>query len=89
MKSDTQPNRRRHPLTREELLAWELANSLNDVKGIPLYVSYARKYPEPFLRGVLAVALDIPIEKIRKSRGALFNYLVQKHGKEYIKNPGY
>ena len=89
MNSNSHPSKQHNPRTKEELLAWDLASALNDMEGIPLYLSYARKYPEQFLRGVLAVALNIPVAKIKKSRGALFNYLVQKHGKVYLDNPGH
>lgn len=71
------------PSTREELLAMDLAKALDDYKGLPLYISFAKKYPEPLLRRILGQVKEIPQEKIKKNRGALFNYLVQKNsGKE-------
>ena len=70
------------PKTREELLALDLARELNDLPGLPLYLSLARKYPETFLRRALSEAKGLPAHKIKKSRGAFFNYLIQKHGQK-------
>lgn len=67
------------PKTKEELLALDLAEGLNDLNGLPLYISLAKRYPESFLRGVLSEVRKIPADKIKKTRGALFNYIVQKH----------
>lgn len=66
---------------RTELLARELAKALDDSAGIELYRSYSVKYPEWLLRKVLAEVLNVPSEQITKSRGALFNHLVQHHAK--------
>jgi hypothetical protein len=65
------------PRSREEELALELALTLQDREGLPFYIHCAKEYPEPFLRRVLATVMDIPEKKIKKSRGALFNFLVQ------------
>jgi len=75
------------PRTREELLALDLADSLNDRRGIALYLSYAKRFPESLLRGVLGGVKEIPQERIKKSRAALFNYLICKHAKDH-KNHG-
>ena len=42
------------PRTREELLALDLAEGLNDRKSLPTYLTYARRYPEGFLRRTAA-----------------------------------
>jgi DNA-binding Lrp family transcriptional regulator len=68
------------PRTREEALALDLAEELDDYKGLPLYISFAKKYPESLLRKILGQVKEIPREKIKKSRGALFNHLVWKNG---------
>ena len=70
------------PKSKEELLALDTAKALDDMKNLGLYISYCRKYPEDVIRKILGVVREIPPERIKKSRGALFNYLVQKHGKE-------
>jgi len=72
------------PRTREELLAVDLAEALDDYQGLPLYISLAKKYPEAFLRNILGQVRGIPLEKIKKSRGALFNHLVQKNKQNYL-----
>jgi biotin operon repressor len=70
-----------NPKSREELLALDLAEALNDTKGLLFYLSYAKKYPESLLRRVLGEVKEIPDEKIKKSRGALFNHLIQRYAK--------
>jgi len=70
------------PESREELLASDLAEGLNDQKNLPLYIYYAKKYPESFLRRILGVVKEIPDDKIKKSRGALFSYLIKKHAEK-------
>ena len=67
------------PRTKEELLAVDLAVALDDYQGLLLYISLAKKYPERLLRRILEQVRGIPQEKIKKSRGALFNHLVQKN----------
>ncbi len=67
------------PKTREECLALDLAEGLNDHKGFLLCLSYSKKYPESLLRKVLQEVKALPDKKIKKSRGALFNHLVRKY----------
>lgn len=67
------------PKSRQDLLAIDLAKELDDVRGLALYLSYSKKYPEALLRRILHDVKAIPDIKIKKSRGALFNHLVQKH----------
>lgn len=69
-------------LTKEELLARDLAAGLDDKANLGFYLSVCRKYPERVLRGIYSQVKEIPLNKIRKSRGALFNYLIQKHDKK-------
>jgi hypothetical protein len=69
-------------LTKEEKLAREIADVLNDPEALPLYTGFAEKYTEAFLRKILQRVLSVPQEQIRKTRGALFTYLVgQGYGK--------
>lgn len=76
------PHKEFKPKTREEVLALDLAQGLDDLKGLPLYLSYSRKFPEALLRRTLSEVKAMPAKQIKKSRGALFNYLIQKHAKE-------
>ncbi len=61
---------------RQELLAHDIAEALNDPNHYTIYLSYTKQYSESFLRRVLAETKMTPDRKIRKSRSALFNYLV-------------
>jgi DNA-binding transcriptional MocR family regulator len=67
--------------TREELLASDLAETLKDPGGLNAYLFYAYRYPEPFLREILSQVRQTPDQKIRRSRGALFTYLLHHHAK--------
>ena len=69
------------PRTREELLAYDLSQALNDRNGLALYLSYSKRFPESLLRQTLGEVMEIPQEMIKKSRAALFNYLISKHDK--------
>lgn len=74
------------PQTEQELLAVDIAYKLNDLANLALYIAYANKYPENLLRKVLGEVMEIPLSKIKRTRGALFNHLVQKYAKQG--NPG-
>jgi len=67
------------PKTRKELLAQDLARELNDYGNLPLYLYYCRKYPESLIRRVLGEVKEARPERIKKSKAALFNYLVKKY----------
>jgi hypothetical protein len=73
------------PTNEKELLALDIAYKLNDLANLPLYLSYANKYPETILRKACGEVMEVPIIKIKRTRGALFNHLVQRYAKE---NPG-
>jgi DNA-binding transcriptional ArsR family regulator len=70
------------PETREELLALDLAKDLHDLKSLGLYLHYAKTIPESLLRKTLSELRHLPDNQIKKSRAALFNYIIQKHAKE-------
>ena len=73
MKINYQPN--------EIKLANELAETLKDREALPFYLTLTRKYQEGHLRQILAKVMSIEETKIRKTRGALFTYLInQKYG---------
>lgn len=65
---------------KENRLAMEIATALNDMEALPLYINFTNKYSEAFLRKTLLRVLSVPEEKIRRTRGALFTFLVQQHG---------
>jgi len=67
-------------LTKEEKLAREIADALDNLEALTVYTTYCYKYKEEFLRRILQRVLSIPEEQIRKTRGALFTYLIKQHG---------
>jgi len=72
------PHPQFHPQNREEYIAHELAERLGDPQGLPYYLSLARKYPATHLLQILAEVMEVPDAQIRKSRGALFNWLIRR-----------
>jgi hypothetical protein len=62
-------------------LANHIADTLKDRDALPLYLQYSRKYKEAFLREKLQKVMSIDETKIRKSRGALFTFLINQHEK--------
>ncbi len=66
--------------TNEKSLAYELAQALNDMESLQVYIGFAEKYQEPFLRRLLTKVMSLPDEKIKRTRGALFTYLIKQHG---------
>lgn len=88
LRSSFKANQDFRPTNRQELLALDLAEALNDRQGLALYLSYAKRYPESLLRQVLGEVKEIPSEKIKKSRGALFNHIIQKYGQTTNNHPG-
>ena len=79
--NDRANDRNSFTLMKEEILAGDLAEGLDDKLNFAFYLSVARKYPEEFLRKIFSHVRGIPSSKIKKSKGALFNYLVQKYEK--------
>ena len=63
----------------EVRLANEIAETLKDRDALPLYLAYARRYQESHLRRILMKVMSIEAAKIRKTRGALFTYLIENH----------
>ena len=66
------------PSTREELLALDLARGLDDTSNFAFYLSVSQKYPEEALRVIYQEVRETPLIKIKRSRGALFCYLLKK-----------
>jgi len=81
-------SKRFSPKSKEELLALDLATALNDRENLSVYLSYARKYSEQLLRRILGEVKEVPANKLKKGRVALFKYLLQKHAHKTFKNSG-
>ena len=60
-------------------LANEIADALNDKGSLQLFLHFAEKYKEEHLRTILEKVMSIPQRKIKKTRGALFTYLVSQY----------
>ena len=69
--------------TKEEKLAEELADTLSDQESLPFYRDLVERYSEAFLRTKLKKVMSIPDKQIRKTRGALFTYLIMQHERKY------
>jgi len=59
-------------------LANEIADALNDRDSISMHLQYVRKYKEEFLRRILNKVMALPDDKIRKSRAALYTFLINQ-----------
>lgn len=62
--------------SKENLIASDIATALDDQYHREDYLAFARTYPESFLRRILSEVKRTPYHKIKKSRSALFKYLV-------------
>lgn len=62
-----------------EVEAWahEAAKALNDPHGLLCYLALGRRFSLELLRGTLEVVLNVPEDRIRRSRAALFVAMVQ------------
>ncbi len=67
---------------KNEKLAYEIAEALDDLDSLAIHRKFVEQYSETHLRKILFKVLSIPIENIRKTRGALFTHLVQQHNKK-------
>lgn len=60
-------------------LANEIADTLNDRGSLQLFLHFAEKYKEEHLMKILDKVMSIPERKIKKTRGALFTFLVSQY----------
>ena len=84
--TDDKSSKEFKPQTREELLALDMAQTLSDLKSLPLYLKYAKSLPESRIREALSWVKQVPDENIKKSRAALFNYIIKKNAKRVSSN---
>jgi hypothetical protein len=66
---------------KDQLLAMELAEALNDTDSILFFLKAVREFPESVLREKLAKALAVPADKA-PNRARLFNYFLQQHAQK-------
>ncbi len=67
--------------SRQRKLAREIAKTLNDTDAMQAHYEFTEKYTAVFLRKILKKVMSIPERDIKRSRAALFTYLLNKHGK--------
>jgi hypothetical protein len=67
-------------------LAYELASALNDKEAMGMYIAFVQKYQEDFLKRILLRVMSIPDNKIKRTRGALFTYLIKEHGSNHFRD---
>lgn len=59
-------------------LAQEIATTLNDRDSLAAHLLYVRKYKEEFLRRILTKVMSLDASKIRRSRAALYTFLINQ-----------
>jgi len=59
-------------------LANEIADTLNDRDSLQYHLQNARKLKEEFQRRILMKVMSLPESKIRKSRAALYTFLISQ-----------
>ena len=70
------------PKNSQDLLALDICQTLGDLDNLPLYLSYIRKYSPKIIQMAFDAARELPANKIKKTRGALFTYLVKHYAGE-------
>jgi len=68
--------------SRDVAVAMEICQAFKDEANLALYLSYVRKYDHEIIKKAFEEAIKTPANKIKKTRGALFNYLVQYYAGE-------
>ena len=69
------------PKTKEDLLALYVAQSLEDIKSLPFYLSCTKSYPEDSIRKALHAIRKEAILKVKNRRSTFYKYLLQINGK--------
>lgn len=67
--------------SKEYKLAYEIADALNDMDSLEIHISFAESFNEGVLRKIFNRVMSIPEDKIKRTRGALYTYLVKNHGR--------
>jgi hypothetical protein len=63
-------------------LAHEIARAFDEEFLLEFYESVVRRYPEDLIRRAYEKAMTVPAERIRKTRGAIFTYLVRQYDRK-------
>ena len=65
-----------------------IADAFNDLAQIKLYVIYCKKYPLETIQRAFAEAKGYPEARIKKSRAAIFFYLLKTYAHQSYENSG-
>jgi hypothetical protein len=63
-------------------LAEVIAEEFADTENLAIYVRLCRSYPPEVIKRAHHAALSVPSEKVKRSRLALFTFLVKKYAIE-------
>lgn len=70
------------PANDADKLALEVATALGEPKKIPLYRMVCENRSEEIVRRALTGSLKTPKDKVRKTRSAIFFFLLNKYANE-------
>lgn len=71
-----------NPTKTKGVLAEEIAKAFKEEERTQLFEHIFEKYDAGLIQGAFDEVKQVPAEKIRKSRSALFFYLLDKYGEE-------
>ena len=74
-----------HMTPEQKHFAQKIATLLNDQTALPLYETFVRQHPQEALEELIEKVLSIPDHKIRRTRGALFTFLVKQYATKYAR----
>jgi len=75
--------------TKREHIALTIAETFNDTGQVKLYTNYCKKYPLAVILRAFAEAKSFPQERIKKSRAAIFFYLVKTYAHKRYQDSGH
>ena len=70
------------PKSDSDKLAFRIAQSFKDEKHLPMYRFFIEKYGAELVKDAFKKVDSIPSEKIKKSKVALFIYLLRKYARK-------
>lgn len=76
------------PETKREHLAFMIADAFHDLSQIKLYITYCKKHPLNNIYRAFSEAKNFPQERIKKSRAAIFFYLLKTYAHQANDNFG-
>jgi hypothetical protein len=69
------------PKTKSDHMALKIARAFKEENRLPLYRACCENFEEEGIRKAFSEAMAVPDDKIKKSRSALFVYLMKKYAK--------